>query len=90
MSFEEIRPFADYNGRVGRLIMMKECLRHEVDMFIIDDKRRREYNQGIDMWDENPLILTEIVHEAQERFRNQLDTCRLFEYYRTKNPRRLL
>ena len=90
VSFEEIRPFPDYNGRVGRLIMMKECLRHNVDMFIIDDKRRREYNHGIDMWDENPLILTETVHEAQERFRNQLDTCRLFEYQRTLNPRKLL
>lgn len=90
VSFEEIRPFPDYNGRTGRLIMMKECLRHEVDMFIIDDKHRREYNNGIDMWDENPLILTEAVHQAQERFRNQLDTCRLFEYCRTQNPRKLL
>ena len=37
--FERIRPFEDYNGRLGRLIMLKECLRHEIDPFIIDDKR---------------------------------------------------
>lgn len=90
VAFEEIRPFADYNGRVGRLILMKECLRYGIDLFIFDDKHRREYNQGIDMWDENPLILTNAVLEAQERFRNQMDTCRLFEYHRTQNPRKLL
>ncbi len=90
VAFEEIRPFSDYNGRVGRLILMKECLRHGIDPFIFDDKHRREYNQGIDQWDENPLILTNAVLEAQERFRNQMDTCRLFEYHRTQNPRKLL
>lgn len=48
--FEKIRPFEDYNGRVGRLIMMKECLRHGIDPFIIDDKRRGAYNRGIAAW----------------------------------------
>lgn len=38
--FEQIRPFTDYNGRLGRILMMKECLRHEIDLFIIDDKHR--------------------------------------------------
>lgn len=45
--FERIRPFADYNGRVGRLIMLKECLRFGIDPFIIDDKRRGAYIRGI-------------------------------------------
>ncbi len=45
--FERIRPFADYNGRVGRIIMMKECLRYGVNPFIIDDKHRGQYNRGI-------------------------------------------
>lgn len=88
--FERIRPFADYNGRVGRLIMLKECLRYGIDLFIIDDKRRGQYNWGIEVWDKDSSILTNTVLLAQERFRSQMDTCRLFEYCRTKNPRKLL
>lgn len=87
---EQIRPFSDYNGRVGRLILMKECLRYGIDPFIIDDKHRAAYNRGIAMWDEDPSILTGVVIQAQKRFQNQMDTCRLFEYHRTQNPRKLL
>ena len=80
--FEQIRPFEDYNGRVGRLIMMKECLRHGIDPFIIDDKRRGAYNRGIAQWDTDPEILRKVVCEAQKRFQNKLDTCRLMQYHR--------
>ena len=52
--FERIHPFDDYNGRVGRVIMMKECLRFGVDPVIIDDKHRGAYNCGIMLWNENP------------------------------------
>ena len=45
--FEKIHPFKDYNGRIGRLIMMKECLRHAITLFIIDDKNRALYQYGI-------------------------------------------
>ena len=45
--FESIHPFEDYNGRVGRLIILKECLRHGIDPFIIDDKNRSKYNKGM-------------------------------------------
>lgn len=58
VQFECIHPFDDYNGRVGRIIMMKECLRHEIVPFIIDDKRRGEYNRGIAQWDYGPRDLT--------------------------------
>ncbi len=88
--FERIRPFADYNGRVGRLIMLKECLRYGIDPFIVDDKHRALYYRGIIMWDDDPSVLTEAVLQAQKRFRSQMDTCRLFEYHRTQNPRKLL
>lgn len=87
VSFESIRPFVDYNGRVGRLLMMKECLRHQIDPFIIDDKRRGEYLKGIREWEDDPSILLEVANQAQDRFRNQLDTCRLMEYSRPTTGR---
>jgi len=80
--FERIHPFDDYNGRVGRIIMMKECLRYGIDPFIIDDKRRGEYNLGIAQWDTNPEVLQKVVSEAQQRFQNKLDVCRLMQYHR--------
>ena len=82
VQFERIHPFDDYNGRVGRIIMVKECLRYGIDPFIIDDKRRGEYNRGIAQWDTNPEILRKVVCEAQKRFQNKLDTCRLMQYHR--------
>ena len=47
VKFERIRPYEDCNGRVGRLIMLKECLRHGIIPFIIDDKHRTGYLDGI-------------------------------------------
>ncbi len=61
VQFERIHPFADYNGRVGRILMMKECLRYGIDPFIIDDKHRGQYNRGIARWDTNPEVLKEVV-----------------------------
>ena len=55
--------------------MMKECLRYGIEPFIIDDKRRGEYNRGITQWDTNPEILRKVVCEAQKRFQNKQDTC---------------
>ena len=87
--FERIRPFADYNGRVGRLILIKECLRYGVDPFILDDKRRTAYYRGIAWWDEDSSVLMETVLQAQARFQNQMETCMLMEYCRPANPRKL-
>lgn len=80
--FEKIHPFEDYNGRVGRLIMMKECLRHGVDPFIIDDKRRAPYNRGIAAWSEDHEPLMAVSLEAQKRFQGKMELCNLFQYAR--------
>jgi Fic family protein len=85
VQFEQIHPFDDYNGRVGRLLMMKECLRFGIDPFIIDDKRRGAYNRGIAQWDEDPSILQNVAQEAQKRFQNKLEVCRLMQYHRPAN-----
>ena len=86
--FEQIRPFEDYNGRVGRLIIMKECLRHGIDPFIIDDKRRGAYNRGIVAWSEDHQPLMSVSLEAQKRFQGKMELCALFQYARYPEPYR--
>lgn len=85
--FERIRPFEDYNGRLGRLLMLKECLRHEIDPFIIDDKRRSQYMRGILSWDDDPKIFRELAQGAQARLRGKWDLFRLMEYCRPPTGR---
>ena len=81
--FEKIHPFEDYNGRVGRLIMLKECLRHGVVPFIIDDKHRGAYNRGIASWSEDHDILLSVSLDAQKRFRGKLEVCNILQNSRS-------
>ena len=80
--FEKVHPFEDYNGRIGRLIMMKECLRYGIDPFIIDDKRRGAYNRGIESWSSDRGVLMSVTLEAQKRFQGKMELCKLFQYAR--------
>ena len=78
--FECIHPFEDGNGRIGRLLMFKECLRHEVVPFIIDDKHRTEYLKGLREWDMDKTTLFTPCLEAQTRFQAQIDMQKLQKY----------
>ena len=80
--FEKIHPFEDYNGRLGRLLMFKECLRKDVMPFIIDDKRRRQYLDGLKAWDTDRLPFMEVAAATQERFAAMVDQRKLGEYRR--------
>ena len=77
--FEQIRPFEVANGRIGRLLMFKECLRHDVMPFILDDKRRTGYLDGIRCWDDDQKILCEVCKGAQAHFSAQMELQKLFE-----------
>ena len=80
VQFEEIFPFEDGNGRIGRLIMFKECLRHGVMPFILDDKHRSQYLAGIKDWPTDRSTFIELVYAAQSRFEAQVELQKLGEY----------
>lgn len=76
---EQIRPFEDANGRIGRLLVLKECLRHGVVPFILDDKRRTKYLDGIRCWASDHTTLLDVCMEAQMRFQAQMELKKLLE-----------
>ena len=75
--FERIHPFQDGNGRVGRLILFKECLRSGVVPFIITDELRMFYYRGLSEWERERGYLRDTCLTAQDRFKAYLDYFRI-------------
>ena len=71
--FERIHPFQDGNGRVGRLVMFKECLRHNIVPFIIMDELKMFYYRGLSEWKTTPGYLTDTCLTAQDYYKKLLD-----------------
>ena len=75
--FERIHPFQDGNGRVGRLILFKECLRNNIVPFIISDELKMFYYRGLQNWPDERGYLRETCIAAQDQFRKYLDYFRI-------------
>lgn len=65
---EAIHPFQDGNGRVGRLVMFKECLRNGITPFIITDEVKLFYYRGLSLWDRERGYLLDTCRAAQDAF----------------------
>lgn len=71
--FESIHPFQDGNGRVGRLLLFKECLRHGIVPFIITDDMKLYYYRGLQNWPTERGYLRDTCLAAQDSFKKLLD-----------------
>ena len=71
--FERIQTFQDGNGRVGRLILFKECLRNDIVPFIIEDDIKEFYYRGLQEWKNEKGYLRDTCLTAQDRFRKYMD-----------------
>ena len=74
---ERIHPFQDGNGRVGRLIMLKECLANGIVPFVIGEDMKLYYYRGLSEWDRESGFLTDTCLAGQDRFKRWLDYFRI-------------
>ena len=77
VKFERLHPFQDGNGRVGRLIMFKECLKYNIVPFIIEDNLKMFYYRGLKEWDNEKGYLTDTCLTAQDKYKAYLDYFRV-------------
>lgn len=71
--FELIHPFQDGNGRVGRLVALKECLRHNIIPFLIEDSKKYFYYRGLAEWKNEKGFLLDTCLDGQDTFIRLLD-----------------
>lgn len=77
VKFERIHPFQDGNGRVGRLIVLKECLKYNIVPFIIEDDLKMFYYRGLREWDQEKGYLRDTCLTAQDRYKAYLNYFRI-------------
>ncbi len=77
--FECIHPFADGNGRVGRMIMFKECLKNNIMPFIILDEDKSYYMRGLKEYKKDKAFLIDTVKHEQDLYENVCKNLLNFE-----------
>ncbi len=77
VAFESIHPFKDGNGRVGRLILFKECLKNNIVPFIIDEEVKLFYYRGLKEWHREKSYLLNTCLSSQDKFKKYLDYFRI-------------
>ena len=77
VQFERIHPFQDGNGRIGRLIMFKECLKYNIVPFIIEDNLKMYYYRGLKEWNNEKGYLVDTCLTAQDKYKAYLDYFRI-------------
>ena len=73
VKFERIHPFQDGNGRIGRLLMFKECLKHNIIPFIITEQTKLYYYRGLKEWNQEKGYLRDTCLTAQDQFKLIMD-----------------
>lgn len=76
--FERIHPFQDGNGRVGRLIAFKECLKYNIVPFIIEDVKKAFYYRGLKEYEREHGYLMDTCYDGQDTMRRLLDFFQIF------------
>mgnify|MGYP000797011776 FL=1 len=75
VKFERIHPFQDGNGRTGRLILFKECLKNDIIPFVINDRRKAEYYHALNtaQTKQDYSLLERFFREEQSEYRQQVE-----------------
>lgn len=71
--FERIHPFQDGNGRVGRMIMFKECLKHSIIPFIIQNDIKQYYYRGLSEFENEKGFLIDTCLSAQDKYKEMVE-----------------
>lgn len=66
--FEKIHPFGDGNGRVGRMIMFKECLKNNIMPFIVLDEDKPYYIRGLKEYERDKMFLIDTIRHEQDLY----------------------
>jgi Fic family protein len=72
VAFEQIHPFLDGNGRIGRIIMFEQCLSNNIAPFIVLDAEKEKYYQALASWPKDLSLFVAFAREQQQRYKEEV------------------